>query len=370
VNVNALLEKHGQRILVIKPSSLGDIIHTLPLVHALKRSFPESSIGWVVQKGFAPLLECDPAVDTVFPVFIPSTSDPQAGRFAYFQALKATMTTLKGLSHRLQGDPYDLILDLHASFRSGLLGRANPGGTRLGFKEAKEGNTFFQNRLVTVPEDVEHALEKNLVFADYLDCTVSAEDFYLCSGQDDDESVEYLLARKKMSAAQGLIYANPAARWETKFWSAAHWAELADRFYALETPIIFAGSGEDRGYIASITALMKTPAVVTAGECTLPQTAALLKRCALYIGLDSGPMHMAAMAGVPVVALFGPTHPRRVGPYGVAHAIVRAEELDCLECRKRRCAQLYCMEKISVQMVSEAALALLGEKRGLGEKKI
>ena len=352
-----------KRILVVKPSSLGDIVHTLPVVHALKRNNPQSSIGWIVQQSFAPLLERDPAVDTVYPICIPSTSDPQAGRFAYFQAFKATMATLRALRLQLRAAPYDLVLDLHASFRSGLLGRTNPGGVRVGFRDARELNTWFQTRLIAVPESVEHALEKNLLFCNHLACKAAAEDFHMCCSRDDTEAVQGFLRRHGVHDEDLILYANPAARWQTKFWPARCWADLADRFYARGTPMVFGGSTQDVAYIGSIARLMKTPALVAAGHLSLPQSIALVQRSVLYVGLDSGPMHMAALSGIPVVALFGPTHPARVRPYGVKHSIVRAETLDCLECRKRSCSHLRCMQEISVQMVYDAAISLLVQER-------
>ncbi len=360
----------SKRILIIKPSSLGDIVHTLPLVHALKRCFAGCSIGWIVQKSFSSLLERDRAVDTIYPVQIPSTSDPRAGHFAYLQALQATVTTLRQLRHQFRQSPYDLILDLHGSFRSGLLGRTNPGGQRFGFADARELNTLFQDQLVAVSEDVEHALEKNLLFCKQLNCSVSDEDFHLYCSREDVHDVELFLGQQGIDTHARIIYANPAARWQTKFWPKEQWAELADRFYRQGIVIIFCGSMEDREYIDSITRLMKTRTVVAAGRLSLPQSVALLKRSCLYIGLDSGPMHMAAMCTVPVVALFGPTHPARVGPYGVEHRIVRAEKLDCLECRKRSCDHLSCMKSISVDMVYDAASSLMDHQVAQSGKSV
>ncbi|HEB70935.1 MAG TPA: glycosyltransferase family 9 protein [Desulfobulbus sp.] len=353
------MDCENKRILIIKPSSLGDIVHTLPLVHALKRKYPDSTIGWIVQEAFAPLLERDPAVDMVYPVHIPSTSDPQAGRFAYFHAFTATVKMFKKLHGQLKHAPFDLILDLHASFRSGLLGRTNPGGLRLGFKGARELNSWFQDQLVTVPESVQHALDKNLLFCRHLACSVLPEDFHMCCSTDDIDTVQIFLRQEKVADGAAVIYANPAARWQTKFWPARRWAELADRLRGRGTPLVFGGSGQDVPYITSITRLMKTPGLVAAGRFNLPQTVALIQHSSLYVGLDSGPMHMAALSGVPAVALFGPTHPSRVGPYGVAHAVVRAADLDCLECRKRTCVHLRCMRGISVSMVYDAAISLL-----------
>lgn len=365
--LSASMDTTSSRILIIKPSSLGDIVHTLPVVHALKRCFSGCSIGWIAQRTFAPLLERDPAVDTVYPVQIPSTSDPQTGRFAYLQALQATIMTLQELRRQFRQAPYDLVLDLHASFRSGLLGRTNPDGIRLGFKGARELNTFFQDQLVAVPEDMEHALEKNLLFCEQLDCSVSAEDFHMCCSREDVHEMQLFLHQQDIADDSAIIYANPAARWQTKFWPVELWAELADRFYVQGTVMVFGGSRQDTTYIESIARLMKTPPIVAAGRFSLPQSVALIKRTCLYVGLDSGPMHMAALCNTPVVALFGPTHPSRVGPYGVEHQIVRAENLDCLECRKRTCDHLSCMKKISVEMVYDAAISLMGRQTSFGK---
>ena len=101
-------------------------------------------------------------------------------------------------------------------------------------------------------------------------------------------------------------------------------------------------------------------ASVAAGALSLTESAALMRRAAVYAGLDTGPMHMAAMIGTPVVALFGPTHPERVGPYNVAHAIVRAEGLDCLCCRRRSCDHLSCMRGIATETLYRQVMAFVG----------
>lgn len=348
----------ARRILIVKPSSLGDIVHTLPLAHALKRCLPGCSIGWIVQQAFAPLLAADRSIDRIYPVQIPSASEPQAGRWAWLEAFRATLRMLKSLRSQFQQEPYDLILDLHASFRSGLLGRANPGGRRLGFRAAKELNPLFQDQLVAVPAEVQHALAKNLLFCQHLGISAADEDFHLCSCEEDRQAAQAVL-QGHGAAGKRIIYANPAARWQTKFWPVEGWAALADRFHEQGMTVIFGGSRQDADYITAIAKLMRSPAVIAAGRLNLAQSAALISQSVLYVGLDSGPMHIAALAGVPVVALFGPTHPERVGPWGVAHRIVRAEGLDCLACRKRSCGHLSCMKGISVSMVSDAAAALL-----------
>lgn len=354
------MDLQDKRILIIKPSSLGDIIHTLPLVHALKRCAPRCSIGWVVQEAFAAIPENDPSVDRVIPIAISSTSDPRAGRLAYWRALRETVATLFRLRRHFRSLPCDLVLDLHASFRSGLIGLANPGGMRIGFADARELNPLFQHRRLSVPPTHVHALDKNLLFCTHLGCPPEKEDFFLSSGERADSKVDGFLASRGVHADDKIVYIQPAARWATKFWLQERWAELADRLLGRRgIQVVFGGGPGDRPCIGSIVDSMAGKPVVAAGEVNLAETASILKRSAVYIGLDSGPMHMAAMAGVPVVALFGPTHPERVGPYGVERFIAQAPGLSCLGCRKRQCGHMACMKGISVDMVYEATLRLL-----------
>lgn len=353
------MDLRDKSILVVKPSSLGDIVHTLPVVHALKRCVPTCRIGWIVQEAFAPLLAQDPAVDRVYSIAISSTSEPQAGHLAYARAFRETITTLRALRRLLRQTSYDLVLDLHASFRSGLLGLANPGGVRIGFADARELNPLFQHQRIPVPPGCRHAQEKNLLFCTHLGCPVGKEDFHLCTGVQAERQAGEFLARHGVAEHDSFVYLHAAARWQTKFWRQERWAALADRLARDGLRVVFGGSRNDRDYLRPIVGRMAQPPMVAAGELDLAGSAALLKRSALYVGLDSGPMHMAALAGVPVVVLFGPTHPERVGPYNVEHRVVRDTSLGCLGCRKRSCPHLSCMEGISVDMVHAAARQLL-----------
>lgn len=352
----------NKRILIIKQSSLGDIVHALPVAHCLKRCAPTCQIGWVAEQGFAPLLERDNTVDRVYPIHIPSTSSPGARRGVYFRAFGATVHAFRTLRAAFRSQPYDLVLDLHASFRSGLLALANPGGLRIGFAGSREGNGLFQHQHIKVPPLVEHALEKNLLFLDFLGCTASREDYYLCSSEEDRQQAQAFLQENGLGSNSVFVYVNPAARWQSKFWLQERWTELCGRLLGADIPVIFGGSAGERAYIQGIIDQMPvglpSPCAVAAGRLSLTASIALMQRASLYIGLDTGPMHMAAMAGIPVLALFGPTHPERVGPYGVAHVVLRAQGLDCLCCRKRVCDKMDCMRGISVEDVWQAAHTL------------
>ncbi|MBC8317379.1 MAG: glycosyltransferase family 9 protein, partial [Desulfobulbaceae bacterium] len=192
----------NKRILIIKQSSLGDVIHTLPVAHAIKRCNPECTIGWIVQKPFAGLLERDPAVDEVIPIAVPSTSDPHAGRLAFLHAAKASFTYLRKLRRQFRLNSYDVILDLHASIRSAMLALTNPGGIRVGFGDAKELNPLFQHHKITVPESVEHAVDKNLLFCDFLKCPAIQSDFTLYTDKKDEDNVAIFLEKSGWDTAK------------------------------------------------------------------------------------------------------------------------------------------------------------------------
>jgi len=350
-----------KRILIVKPSSLGDVVHALPVVHAIKRHYANCHIGWIVQKGFQGILGDDATVDEIIPIDIPSTSDPNAGRNAVYRATVATIRTLRFLRKRFTIRPYHLVLDLHASFRSGLLAITSPGAIRIGFADAREVNTLFQHYCIPVDPGKPHAVDKNLEFARYLKCEPQPEDLRVNVGRVSRQEAESLIRSVGIAPGEKIIFANPAARWATKLWTVTAWARCADLFVR-ETGarVVFSGSPADVPLIRSITDRMRGEALVTAGRLSLPGVAALIETADVYVGADSGPMHIAAFVGTPVVALFGPTDPMKVGPYGAGHRVIRQERLDCLGCRKRTCSHLRCMEEITPEMVVAATVELKG----------
>ncbi|MCL2790065.1 MAG: glycosyltransferase family 9 protein [Desulfobulbus sp.] len=355
------MDLNDKHILFIKQSSLGDIVHTLPVAHALKRCFPRCHVGWIVERGLETILERDRSIERIHPIHIPSTSEPGARWLVYFHALSATIGALRQLRSDFRLQPYDVILDLHASFRSGLFALMNPGGLRVGFSDARELNTLFQHRILEVASQSMHAVEKNLLFCSFLGCMPQKEDFYLSTSQTDEQQAAEFLGASGVKPGQRFLYINPTARWQSKFWIAARWSSLCDRLEAEGVRTVFGGGPGDLAHIQSIVDTMTHEACIAAGRLNLPASIALMKKAAAYVGVDTGPMHIAAMVGTPVVALFGPTHPERVRPYGVRHAVVRADGLDCLCCRKRDCSHQRCMEGITTDMVYDRITALIGE---------
>ena len=155
---------------------------------------------------------------------------------------------------------------------------------------------------------------------------------------------------------------NPVALWETKLWMEDRFAALADRLVKEQAvDVVFTGGPTDRSVIDGILTRMAMPAANLAGRTSLPVLAAIYRRAALLVTTDTGPMHLAAAVGTPVVALFGPTAPWRTGPFGEGHRVIRTAP-PCSPCFKRRCDEhrCRCMKDISVERVHDAVIDLLG----------
>jgi heptosyltransferase I len=156
-----------------------------------------------------------------------------------------------------------------------------------------------------------------------------------------------------------VVAVHPMALWPTKLWKSELFSELADRLTKeLGLGVIFTGGEQDQTSVEEITARVSPSPVDFCGSLNLLELAALFNRCSLVISTDTGPMHLAAAMGTPVVALFGPTAPARTGPYGPGHVVLRTG-VPCSPCFKKKCADPRCMSEISVDLVLQAVEQLL-----------
>lgn len=352
---------NGKKILIIKPSSMGDVIHALPVAHAIKRVYPDSKIGWVIQAGLESFLESDPSIDEIIRISIPSTSDPHAGKSAYFSAALATLGEMLRLRKHFATNRYDIALDLHASFRSGLISKTNPGCLKYGLSDAKELNTYFQDYLIEADPFKPHAVDKNLACLSKFEIEESSEDFFVSISPEEIEIAERFLDSLKLPTGMALVYANPAARWKTKMWTVESWARLTEMMIdKLNAVVLFGGGRSDRPHIdAILSGINLEHAHNIAGKLKPIQSAAIQTKCAAYVGVDSGPMHVAAFLGLPVIALFGPTDPAKVGPYSKRAVILRNKRLNCLACRKHFCQNPRCMYEIEPEEVLQSLKSIL-----------
>ena len=208
---------------------------------------------------------------------------------------------------------------------------------------------FYTER---IPEDMnKHAVDRYLDFLRYLGAGAQPAEFVLPVTSETEARVQTLMARHHL-AAKKFIAISPGALWDTKLWNDLKFARLADDiFLKLNIPVVL--TGRDKETLDRITAQMTTKAINIGGQTSLPELAVFYKNALMIITTDSGPMHLAAAAGIPVVALFGPTDPARTGPYGKCHTVIRTD-LHCSPCLKKQCPTRQCMEDITPDQVLTA----------------
>lgn len=335
------------RILLIKPSSFGDIVHGLPVLAACKGHWPEAQIDWAVKPEWAGLLTGHPLLRRV--VFFPVTVG---------EGLRAWPA--------LRRQDYDLVIDLQGLFRSGLYAALTGCPVRVGFDDGREASAWFYSRRVKVSNDAVHAVDRCLDLVRRIGVkTAPTPAFPLPDGEKQQEWVDGVWRRQNIRAGEVVCVIHPSARWATKRWPAERFAQLADGLIARERMrIMIVGSAAEASQIEEMSRQMSQPAINLAGQTDLLQLATLLRRANLLVSNDSGPIHLAAAVGTPVVAIFGPTDPSRVGPYGDGHVVLR-KETDCSRCTRRACIRdALCMKAVDVSEVFEAVRGVVNRSKG------
>jgi heptosyltransferase-1 len=336
-------------ILIIKLSAIGDVVHSLPLLEVLRGRFPLARIDWLVEEDASGIVEGHPSIDGL--LIFPRKS--WLRRFMRKGEFISVGREAARFSRGLKSTRYDIVIDLQGLLKSGILAFLAQGKRKIALNNGREGSALFVNERVAVPDPEMHALERYLCIARHLGVKNPRWNGYIPVYESDKTYIDSLLG--KLDVERPLIAVNPMAKWETKLWEPSRFASLADLLNEkLAAGVIFTGSDTDRGAIGAIQSEMKTEALNLAGRTTLKQLAYLYQRCTVVISTDTGPMHIAAAMGSPiVVALFGPTSPMRTGPYGGGQKVIRAG-VECSPCFKKRCDDMRCMRGITVEMVYEA----------------
>lgn len=331
-----------ERVLLIKPSSLGDVVDAMPVAVGLRRRYPRARLAWLVREGYEALVRSVPEVDEVVTL---------AGRRGFL----GRAAGLRRAGRVVRRQHFDLSVDVQGLFRSAWVGWRGRIPVRVGLATAREGAGRFYTHRVPVPTSEVHAVERYWLAARALGCAGNPPPVRLCLPRRTVERV-----RERLGGAPGpLVVMLPGARWPKKRWPADRFAAvagaLADRAGA---HVVVAGDDADRQAGAAIAGAAPGVTDLT-GSTDLVELAALLAQAALVVTVDTGPMHLAAALGRPVVAVFGPTNPVRTGPYGAGHVVLTAG-LDCQPCYRRRCRDVRCLAAVPAETVTEAALDVLG----------
>jgi lipopolysaccharide heptosyltransferase II len=311
------------KILILKPSSLGDVIQALPVLRLLKLHFPGAEIFWWIDSALAPLIEGDPDLAGVV-----RFERKRWGKPRHWPEMLRSVRWLREQN-------FDLVIDLQCLARSGAFAWLARGKFLAGLDEVREGARGFYDLAVPRKSFHTHAVDWYLAVLPALGVPVH-------------KNFQWLPERPEIAAAinskfktqnSKLILLQPGARWKNKRWPAEHFAglvrALAGKFPAARFGIL--GDPGDRPLGEIISQAAPERCLNLCGATSLPEMIEWIRRCDLLITNDTGPMHVAAALGRPLVALFGPTEPRRTGPYGQLENVLRLD-LPCSPCMKSDCA--------------------------------
>ncbi len=319
------------RILVVRLSSLGDLFHALPAVHALKAGW-NATIDWVTQAPYVDLVQCFTDVNQVIPFHRRKWVRHIAGDFRDLRAVH-----------------YDWIMDFQGILKSALAARLARGVRRIGPSFHREGSWLLYSAVAGPRDKQRHAVDENLDVIRYLKLPLIPPEFPAA------------FPLQLFSEPAPRVALVPFSRWPSKNWPLTSFLEVGRRLQKqIDASLFILGTAGEAIACARMKTELQERVVNLAGKTTLPQLGGVLQAMDLVITNDSGPMHMAAAVGTPVLAVFGPTDSRRTGPYGPGHRVIKSKLL-CQPCFSRKCAfkDGSCMRAITPEMVLPAAIEML-----------
>ena len=337
------------RLLIVKLGSIGDIVHTLPALAAVRQGFPDSEISWVVERNLSEILRDNPLLDRLIEV------DTKALRRGLMsgESLRAPRQQLR----RLRASAFDVALDFQGLLKSASIARLSGARRVFGYSRAglrEPASSIFLSKRISVPKQV-HVIRKGLLLVEgALGISVSLEaerfSFPITVGDADETA-----AREAAHSADGkFAILNPGGGWPTKLWNADRFGKLADALWSSYglTSLVTYGPGEES--LADAVRQAATTGKARPVDLSLKSFYALAKKAQVYVGGDTGPTHLAVAAGAPIVGLFGPTEWWRNGSPRADDVCVERTDIDCrVDCHRRSCSKWICMD-IEVERVFRA----------------
>src|SRR2546423_7259731 len=373
------------RILLIKPSALGDVIHTIPLLVKLRARYPGAAIDWLITPENADVVRHHPALSNV--VIFARRDFLKRG-----QRSRAVLTFLD-LLQQIRRAEYDLVVDMHGQMRSALFALISGARVRIGFdrpikftrtisaehdlrnvpsrgwRGAREGSWMAYTHRIPIPTLDVHAIDRYLWVGSLLGFDDEPPELAIHLSPETIRKVERLLEEHGVPATQPLVVLVPGTIWETKHWTIDGFAGAARQFLREGCAVALAGTKRDENRCRQIAAA--APGTVNlCGTTTPADLAGLIRRAEVAVTNDSGSMHVAASLGKPMVSVFGPTNPVHIGPYERPETVV-AVDLPCSPCHYRRLSQCpfdhACMKQVTSAMVVERVRKILGSAKSPAE---
>jgi heptosyltransferase-1 len=302
-----------ENILLIKPSALGDIVMTLPALSALRRNFPQARLTWLVRPEFAPLLEGHPHLDEI------ALFDRRLLARAWRSpaAARGLLTLISGLRR----SRFDAVLDVQGLFRTGLLAWLSGSPQRVGPRWREMAHLFYTTSIPPRREWI-HVVDYYLKLVGVLGASDLRVEFILPEKPAAATTVHELLSRCHIDPARYAVII-PGSAQASKCWPAERFAALVDRLASAHGLAVAAtGSHSESPMIERVRSLSRHPMVNLAGQTSLPELVEILRGARLVVSNDTGPGHIAAALGRPLVMLFSWSNPLRVGPYGRPECVV------------------------------------------------
>jgi lipopolysaccharide heptosyltransferase I len=341
-----------RRMLIIKPSAVGDVVHALPILPKLRARFPDAQIDWLVRPEIADLVRCHPALSNVV-LF-------DRRRFGRFGREWSATSGLLRLLFTVWRQRYDLVIDLHGQLRSAMFCFASASRTRLGFSRVREGARVAYTHLIPVPTMDVHAVDRYLEIEDVLGLDSKPPDFSIYLPPAAAPAAQALLDSSGIGREPFALLV-PGTIWQTKHWRPEGFAEVGRYLASRGLRVVLGGTPQDRELSARIAGQCPG-ACDLAGRTNLAEFTALVGRAAICVTNDSGSMHLAAALNRPVVSAFGPTSPLRTGPYRRPEAVVRAG-VECSPCYLRKLSSCrhdhQCMTLLTSDMLIDRIRHLL-----------
>ena len=361
------------RILLIKLSGLGDVVHTLPVLVKLRTRYPTARIDWLITPENAEIVRCHPALSNV--VLFERGDFSKRGR--RWHAVLAFLDLLK----QIRRAKYDLVIDLHGQARSAFFALVSGARVRIGFDQpvknisrhgwrgAREGSWIAYTHRIPIPTLDVHAIDRYLWLGPLLGLDDNPPDLTIHLSSQTARNVQRLLEEQAVPASKALAVLAPGTTWETKHWNIEGFAAVARHFLHDGFAVALAGTKRDEARCRQIAAAAPG-ACDLSGKTTPAELAALIEHSQICVTNDSGAMHVAASLGKPMVSVFGPTNPVRIGPYQRPESVVRLD-LPCSPCNYRRLSQCpfdhACMKQLASAMVVERIRKILGTAKSHAE---
>ncbi len=337
-----------KNIMVVKLSAIGDVIHALPVSYALKETFPEARVTWVVEPPAYELLTDNPYIDEII-LFEKKK----------FKSLGGFLTNFGPFKRRLQQNQYDAALDLQGLFKSAAIAYLSKAPVRLGTCNMRECSDKV-SRPVIGPHAQGHIVERYLDAARELGCRVDKVVFPMNVTARDEDLAARIMQQAGADIGNPYVVLAVGANWPNKRWPTKYFAALSDWLYSQKLiPVVIGGGVLDASLAAEIEAAAEIPPVNLVGRTSLKQLAHIIRHARLTLGGDTGPVHLSAGIGTKTVMVMGPTDANRNGPYGQLDNAIEAD-WDCKYCWKRACPKgRECLARISVDQVKEKIMRVL-----------